>query len=288
MNNQNFIALGPDIIRRYVTNQPYNSQMEDLEFLDHDAFVLIGMIVNNPHLRELLNSLTQDPEEQQAALLALFRSPNSLRLLQNLRVNADYEEHILDVFRNAIINRRGQNAQPGSPPRNNIEQQEAPNAPRRPARTRTLLRRTPSGRVVAGRRRRLNNDAQDVEMEDADGALPIVINYPLNQDIPDNFVEETINQFNLNGEEECHICYSRLKDEPVCMNFPCGHIYHCRCIDSWRNNSNRNTCPDCRALVEHVIRDVQLPSSSGTSFGKNKIKSKLSQVTHDISILKSI
>ena len=34
----------------------------------------------------------------------------------------------------------------------------------------------------------------------------------------------------------------------------CGHVFHCRCIDSWRNsgNANRNKCPTCKRDIVSI------------------------------------
>jgi len=283
MNNQ-ITFLVPTILSMYVQNQDYSEQLGNLEFLDDYAFGLVRMMLNNPRLRELLNSLTNDPQEQLAMLMALYRSTNNLNFLQEL--NRNIEENVLDLFRTALLNRRGQqiNAEPGSPIRFNDNEGtnvllQPPGAPARPRRTRPVGEQ---GRNVRARR-----NQEDEEYFDR---LPVTISYPVNPLIPDNFVETIINNFHLNGNDECQICHEPLNEEPVCMIYECGHVFHCRCINNWRSSlaSNRNNCPYCRQPISQVINDVQLPSSSGgASFGKTS-RSKLATVESEIKYLKSI
>ena len=274
------IQLVPTILSRYLQNQDYSEQLGNLEFLDDEAFRLVRMMLNNPRLRELLNELTNNRDEQLAMLMALYRSTNNLNLLQELQRNI--VENVLDLFRTALLNRRGQqiNAEPGSPIRfNDREGMEPPGAPGRPRRTRPVGE---EGRNVRARR-----NQEDEEYFDR---LPFTIRYPVNPLIPDNFVETIINNFHLEGNDECKICYTPLNEEPVCMVYECGHVFHCRCINNWRSSlaSNRNTCPVCRQPISQIIDNVQLPGSSGGSgFGKRS-KQRLHQVDMDIRYLKSI
>ena len=277
------IQLVPAILRMYVQNQNYSGELENLQFLDDNAYSIVSMILNIPRLHELLNDLTDNTDEQVEMLLALYRSPNNLNLLRENIV-----ENVLDFFRTTLLNRRGTlMADPGSPVRLNDGQGtevifQPPGAPARPRRTR------PVGEEARNVRARRNQE--DEEYFDR---LPVTIRYPVNPLIPDNFVEGSINRLHLNGNDECQICYSELNQEPVCMVYSeytrdhCGHVFHCRCLTGWRNSlaRNRNSCPYCRATISQVINNVELPSSSGGSrFGKNK----LAQVESDIKYLKSI
>ncbi|KAL3505292.1 hypothetical protein ACH5RR_035133 [Cinchona calisaya] len=50
----------------------------------------------------------------------------------------------------------------------------------------------------------------------------------------------------VGSESICAICLDSLQNSHICRAFPpCGHIFHCQCIDPWL--ANNLTCPTCRA-----------------------------------------
>ena len=60
----------------------------------------------------------------------------------------------------------------------------------------------------------------------------------------------------------CMIC---LDEQPTCTLLCCGGAFHMRCLSRWINDSNRRSCPQCRA---EVPADEQLgPGSSSGSGG---------------------
>lgn len=48
--------------------------------------------------------------------------------------------------------------------------------------------------------------------------------------------------------DECSICLDDIKVNRE--KLPCGHNYHSRCIEDWKNHSDKFTCPMCRYVVE--------------------------------------
>ena len=50
------------------------------------------------------------------------------------------------------------------------------------------------------------------------------------------------------GAPECAICLDRLGGGAGVSQLPCGHAYHCACIERWLL-AGRETCPVCRASV---------------------------------------
>lgn len=54
------------------------------------------------------------------------------------------------------------------------------------------------------------------------------------------------------GEGDCCVCLSRLKEEDVMRRLPCGHLFHRECVDRWLAMCRR-TCPLCRLSVGGVL-----------------------------------
>ncbi|KAF6254158.1 hypothetical protein COO60DRAFT_1273282, partial [Scenedesmus sp. NREL 46B-D3] len=50
-----------------------------------------------------------------------------------------------------------------------------------------------------------------------------------------------------NGGEPCAICFEDFADNDDVKQLPCGHFYHCGCIDEWLLRDV--TCPLCKAPV---------------------------------------
>jgi hypothetical protein len=66
------------------------------------------------------------------------------------------------------------------------------------------------------------------------------------------------------------------------VNCQAGHIFHCECINQWRNtlqynpyyqrNDWQNNCPICRGAIDQMVKMV-LPKAflpSSTEFGKRR------------------
>ena len=127
-----------------------------------------------------------------------------------------------------------------------------------------------------------NEDNEDDEWEEYEptevvfdtlpNPVPLVIN--------DNLV------FNRNAiDEVCAICQyddrhpvgdNSLQSGFCRVNCPRGHVFHCWCINNWRNthkthNTYQNNCPVCRAPITSMI-NFQFPRSSVRA--KARISSK--------------
>jgi len=240
------IALLPTILNKFLNGQDYTEDLDNLRFLSDNAADKLTIILTNRYIN-LLQDLTQDHLEQINALKFLFN---------NFRNNLT-ENEIIEIYQTGIINSRAQ-AIAGSPPRSPIRVLQAPGAP-----TRVRYER---GAPNANRRRRLNVEEEEL--------LPIPFI------LPETFIEDHIKQFELNKSSECNICYEELGTSGVCMNYPCGHVFHCACIRRW----NRNTCPMCRQSVTTVLENIELPRNM--EFGKRK--NKLTKIQSEIKYLNSI
>ena len=76
---------------------------------------------------------------------------------------------------------------------------------------------------------------------------------------------------NIDPETECSICILPLIDgTPVCLNKNCQHGFHCDCIRSWLQRSNK--CPMCRAEFELLrLNEMQQRALQNmSSFGKKR------------------
>ena len=96
----------------------------------------------------------------------------------------------------------------------------------------------------------------------------------------------------------CVICQESVVGEGCRVNCPAAHIYHCECINGWRNSRATDTyfdtdwhdeCPMCRQPITQMYH-VDIPEGFTTGFGKRiKRKSnKSTKVTNSGMSLKSI
>jgi hypothetical protein len=76
----------------------------------------------------------------------------------------------------------------------------------------------------------------------------------------------------------CVICQEPVVGEGCRVNCPAGHIYHCDCINEWRNSRATNTyydthwqngCPYCRQPISQMYR-VNIPEGFTTGFGRRR------------------
>jgi uncharacterized OsmC-like protein len=76
----------------------------------------------------------------------------------------------------------------------------------------------------------------------------------------------------------CVICQEPVVGEGCRVNCPAGHIYHCECINEWRNSRATNTyydthwqngCPYCRAPISSMYY-VNIPEGFTTGFGRRR------------------
>ena len=93
--------------------------------------------------------------------------------------------------------------------------------------------------------------------------------------------EDFIKNKPFDSESECYICYESLNTSPACMIRECGHVFHCHCINRWRLDMHKDTCPTCRGEIIRII-----PTRT-VSFG-NRVQKKLSQIESDIKYLNRI
>ena len=90
--------------------------------------------------------------------------------------------------------------------------------------------------------------------------------------------EDFIQNHNIDLESECYICYEPLNTSPACIIKECGHVFHCHCINRWRLDMHKDTCPTCRGEIIRIV-----PTRT-VSFGKRAQK-KMSQIESDIKYL---
>lgn len=50
-------------------------------------------------------------------------------------------------------------------------------------------------------------------------------------------------------DDICSICIETVRNKRTKI-LPCGHRYHVSCINKWLDCSSKNTCPDCRCVVD--------------------------------------
>ncbi len=63
------------------------------------------------------------------------------------------------------------------------------------------------------------------------------------------------------NQTECAICFEPLITD-ICMIRPCGHSFHCKCINEARQH--KNECPLCREPVTEVLRAPDKEDSTTT------------------------
>jgi len=113
--------------------------------------------------------------------------------------------------------------------------------------------------------------------------------------VPEHFTQENVTRRNITLHSECEMCGIPLSqnqdeqttsNEPVCMVYRCGHVFHCECINSWKNYKETRgeyaMCPKCRGPIQSV-RNIVVPR--GSSFGK---RPRVTNLQSDIRYLKSL
>lgn len=101
--------------------------------------------------------------------------------------------------------------------------------------------------------------------------------------VPAPDTDPVIDSASYDSEEGCRICYEPVVGEGCRVNCPAGHIYHCGCINKWRNTrapngSWHNTCPYCRAQITQMYH-VNIPEGFTTGFGKRRRATKGTKAT---------
>jgi len=96
----------------------------------------------------------------------------------------------------------------------------------------------------------------------------------------------------------CQICFTDDREGLCRVNCEVGHIFHCDCVNSWRNTRKTNTyyehgwhndCPVCHEAIESMVQVTpavaeKLPSS----FGRRRRGNLLKVVESEIKYLNSI
>uniref|UniRef100_A0A6C0AYT7 RING-type domain-containing protein n=1 Tax=viral metagenome TaxID=1070528 RepID=A0A6C0AYT7_9ZZZZ len=99
----------------------------------------------------------------------------------------------------------------------------------------------------------------------------------------------------------CQICFTDDREGLCRVNCEAGHIFHCECVNSWRNTRKTNTyyehdwhndCPVCHEEIESMVMVTpavaeKLPSSFGKS-SKQSMERLLKVVESEIRYLNSI
>jgi hypothetical protein len=97
-------------------------------------------------------------------------------------------------------------------------------------------------------------------------------------------------------DNKCNICLEPVVGQGCRVNCPAGHIYHCECINEWRNTRAgnefydthwQNGCPYCRAPISQMYQ-VNIPEGFTTGFGRRRITKRRSNTTYSKMSLKSI
>ena len=80
---------------------------------------------------------------------------------------------------------------------------------------------------------------------------------------------------------QCMICLDEVEGQGCRVNCPAGHVFHCDCINQWRNTRQtnpylehgwQNGCPICRADITQMYHVEITPEiQSETAFGKKRI-----------------
>jgi hypothetical protein len=77
------------------------------------------------------------------------------------------------------------------------------------------------------------------------------------------------------------ICLNEVEGQGCRVNCRAGHIFHCDCINQWRNTRQtgsylehgwHNSCPTCRADISQMYNvTITKEIQSATAFGKKRI-----------------
>jgi hypothetical protein len=100
-----------------------------------------------------------------------------------------------------------------------------------------------------------------------------------------------------NHGDHCTVCLEDLfNNDPVCMIYPCGHLFHCNCLKNPLTGEYWLLCPICRGeytpanLLNNVQEPIvpEEPNNGETSFGKVKKIKQLKKLLSDYKYLKSL
>jgi ankyrin repeat protein len=89
---------------------------------------------------------------------------------------------------------------------------------------------------------------------------------PIPQEQPTPILHEPLNARIDLGDKSCSICAELYTSGPLYIINPCHHVFHQGCIKPWIN-MHRNTCPNCRKVMEN-IQPLTIDSTSGPEYPK--------------------
>ncbi len=61
---------------------------------------------------------------------------------------------------------------------------------------------------------------------------------------------QTVHHHDLYTSEDCCVCYDSFKDVQRVYLMPCGHDICRDCAQQWFFDQGKNSCPQCRAIIE--------------------------------------
>jgi hypothetical protein len=79
-------------------------------------------------------------------------------------------------------------------------------------------------------------------------------------------------------DDRCMICQEPVVGEGCRVNCPAAHIFHCDCINGWRNSRAandfynthwHNSCPNCRQPIDSMYH-IDIPEGFTTRFGRKR------------------
>jgi len=115
---------------------------------------------------------------------------------------------------------------------------------------------------------RAGNNVIENELDDR-GAMPLLEpNFVAVEPVPTQILQTPLNaRINL-GNKSCSICAQLYTFGLLHITNPCHHIFHQGCIESWIG-MNRNTCPNCREVMENV-QPLTIDPTPGPEYPKEK------------------
>jgi len=81
--------------------------------------------------------------------------------------------------------------------------------------------------------------------------------------------------------ESCAVCLNDFEDGDVMRRLPCGHAFHCACVDNWLKRNK--ACPLCRQDVEELMKEQQVQAcaqSESTLSSRQRARTSKAYVPH--------
>jgi hypothetical protein len=86
-------------------------------------------------------------------------------------------------------------------------------------------------------------------------------------------------QKDCQNTEECCVCLEDFEDNVEMHTLPCGHYFHCHCIQQWFQG--HNFCPLCKSVLKNCDEDT---SSSSETLQQEDYDSAASDVGHPAAV----